>query len=183
MEDFQIVDLYWQRNENAIRESDVKYGKLLCRVSYSLVSSDEDAEECVNDTYLAAWNKMPTDRPVYLGSYLTKIVRNISISRFRSKKSEKRGGAAEILEELSECIADRESVESQYMNRLLAQSLNRFVASLDEEKRAIFIRRYYYSQSIADISDELRISESKIKAILFRLRASLKNTLEREELL
>ena len=77
MEDFQIVDLYWERNENAIRESEIKYGKLLCRVSYSLVSSDEDAKECVNDTYLAAWNKMPSDRPIYLGSYLTKIVRNI----------------------------------------------------------------------------------------------------------
>lgn len=183
MEDFQIVDLFWERNENAIRESEIKYGKLLCRVSFSLVSSEEDAKECVNDTYLAAWNKMPSDRPIYLGAYLTKIVRNISISRFRSKKSEKRGGATDILSELSECIPDRESVEGHYANKLLADELNRFVASLDEEKRAIFIRRYYYSQSISQISDEMRVGESKIKVILFRLRASLKTVLEREGLL
>ena len=183
MEDFQIVDLYWERNENAIRESDVKYGKLLCRVSYSLLSSDEDAEECVNDTYLAAWNSMPSDRPIYLGAYLTKIVRNVSISRFRSKKSEKRGGNTDMLEELSDCIPDRDSVDSQYENGRLAKALNDFTASLDDEKRAIFIRRYYYSQSVGQISKEMRIGESKIKITLFRIRSSLKNMLEREELL
>ena len=110
-------------------------------------------------------------------------MRNISISRFRSKKSEKRGGASDILLELSECIPDSESVEAHYSNKMLADELNRFVASLDEEKRAIFIRRYYYSQSVSQISEEMRISETKIKSILFRLRSSLKNVLEREGLL
>ena len=104
MEDHKIVDLYWQRSENAIKETSTKYGRMLDGISYSLLSSREDAEECVNDTYLEAWNKMPDDRPAYLGAYLSRIVRCISIDRFRASHRQKRGEAVELTDELADCI-------------------------------------------------------------------------------
>jgi len=183
MEDRQIVDLYWQRNELAISETERKYGVMLKGVSYSLLSSREDAEECVNDTYLAAWNRMPDDRPAFLGAFLTRIVRNISVSRYRRLTREKRGGEGSIIEELTECIPDGDTLESQFDNAYLKETLNRFLMMQTEEKRAVFIRRYFWSQDIATISAQTRLSEGKIKSMLFRMRESLKAILEREGLL
>ena len=183
MEDYQIVELYWQRSENAISETDRKYGRVLKRTSYSLLSSNEDAEECVNDTYLAAWNRMPDERPVYLGAFLTKIIRNISVSRYRSKHREKRGGVENLTEELLECIPDKSSIETDLDNDRLKDALNNFIISQSEEKRAIFIRRYFWSEDISDIALAIGISESKVKTTLFRMRIALRDILEREELL
>lgn len=183
MEDYQIVELYWQRSENAINETDRKYGRVLKRTSYSLLSSNEDAEECVNDTYLAAWNRMPDERPTYLGAFLTKIIRNISVSRYRSKHREKRGGVGNLTEELLECIPDKSSIETDFDNDRLKDALNNFMISQSEEKRAIFIRRYFWSEDISDIALAIGISESKVKTTLFRMRIALRDILEREELL
>ena len=183
MEDHQIVDLYWSRSENAISETDRKYGRMLNSISFSLLSSPLDAEECLNDTYVAAWNSMPNDRPSFLGAYLSKIIRRISVSRFRSMHAEKRGGACELVEELSECIPDESDVVLDYENGRLANALNRFLASLDERKRAVFVRRYFYSQSIDQIAFEMRIKSGSIKSILSRSRDSLKKMLEEEKLL
>ncbi len=183
MEDFKIVDLFWARQERAIAETQQKYGKLLFSLSYSVLSSREDAEECVNDTYLDAWAAMPTARPVYLGAFLSKITRRISIDRFRSIHREKRGGYAELTEELTECIPSPDNVESDYENGRLADALNRFLASLPLEKRVMFIRRYFYSQPIATIAFDMRLSESKVKVSLHRTREALRNLLESEELL
>lgn len=183
MEDYRIVDLYWARNETAIQETETKYGRMLGNTSYSLLSSREDAQECVNDTYIAAWNRMPQERPVYLGAYLTRIVRNISIGRFRSAHREKRGGSPELIEELTECIPDNDSIDSQLENQRLAETVRRFVASLAEEKRAVFVRRYFWSQDISQIALETRLGESKVKTMLYRLRISLRELLEREKLL
>ena len=183
MEDFEIVDLYWAREEAAIRESDRKYGRMLSSLSFSLLSSHEDAEECVNDTYLAAWNAMPTERPSYLGAFLSRITRNLSIDRYRATHREKRGGMENLLQELTECVPDDNSVEREYENGRLADALNAFLASLEVEKRAMFLRRYFYSQSITEIALSLGISESKVKVTLHRVRERLRHELEKEALL
>lgn len=182
MEDYRIVDLYWARNETAITESDLKYGKMLKSLSYSLLSSREDAEECVNDTYLGAWNAMPTARPEFLGAFLSKITRRLSIDRWRHDHREKRGGIA-ALEELNDCIPSESSVETEYENGRLARFLDSFLASLPQEKRVIFLRRYYFSQPLSLIARELGMSEAKIKTVLFRMREALRKELEEAGLL
>ena len=180
MEDYQIVDLYWARSEHAIRETDEKYGRLLQSISYSLLSSREDAEECVNDTYMEAWQRMPEDRPIYLGAYLSKIIRCLSVDRFRATHRQKRGGMGQILEELTECIPGGESPQEAYENCELARVINGFLEELDEEKRRMFVRRYFYSDSVDAIANRMKVSVSKVKTTLFRLRGELKRRLEEE---
>ena len=182
MEDYRIVDLYWARNETAITESDRKYGGMLKSLSYSLLSSREDAEECVNDTYLDAWNAMPTARPEFLGAFLSKITRRISIDRWRREHREKRGGIAAV-EELNDCIPSESTVEGEYQNGVLAEAIYAFLASLPKEKRVIFLRRYFFSQPLSTIARELGMSEGKVKTVLFRLRERLRERLEAEKLL
>ena len=183
MEDFKIVDLYWERSERAISETRTKYERMLSGISYSLLRSDEDAEECVNDTYLSAWNSMPSDRPIYLGAYLSKIIRALSIDKFRSKHSKRRGGFEELCEELDECIPDPSSIQAQYENGQLARAINRFIAELPEEKRVIFIRRYFYSDSVEQIAKRMGFTSSKVKTSLFRMREELRQILEKEDML
>ena len=183
MEDYQIVDLYWARKEKAIAETDKKYGKMLHSLSYSLLSSHEDAEECVNDTYLGAWNTMPDARPMYLGSFLSKITRRLSIDRWRREHRAKRGGVAAVVEELSECIPDDNTPAAEYQRGLLRGELNFFLGTLTEEKRAIFVRRYLYAQPVGVIAKEMGIGEAKVKVVLHRLREQLKERLEACDLL
>ena len=183
MEDYQIVDLYWERKERAIAETQVKYGKMLHSLSYSLLYSHEDAEECVNDTYLGAWNAMPDARPMYLGPFLSKITRRLSIDRWRHEHREKRGGAASLTEELTDCIPDSDTPAEEYQRGLLRGELNAFLRTLPEEKRAIFVRRYFYAQPVGIIARELGIGEGKVKVVLHRLREQLKVRLEACDLL
>ena len=183
MEDYKIVDLYWARKEKAITESDKKYGKMLHSLSYSLLSSHEDAEECVNDTYLGAWNTMPDARPMYLGSFLSKITRRLSIDRWRHEHREKRGGVACVIEELAECIPDENTPAAEYQRGLLRGELNAFLCALTEEKRAVFVRRYFYAQPVNIIARETGVSEAKVKVTLHRLREQLKLRLEACDLL
>lgn len=180
MEDFKIVDLYWERSERAISETRTKYEKMLSGISYSLLKSREDAEECVNDTYLSAWNQMPSDRPTYLGAYLSKIIRALSIDKFRSRHSKRRGGFDELCAELDECISSGVSIEEQYDNEQLVRIINRFLESLSEERRVIFVRRYFHSDTVEQIAERMRISRSKVKTSLFRMREELKQILEKE---
>ena len=179
MEDYMIVELYWKRAENAISETKLKYERMLTGISLSLSSTREDAEECVSDTYLAAWNAMPSDRPTYLGAYLSKIVRRISIDRLRSKYAQKRGGRSNA-EELYDALPSLSDVESEYDEKLTADSISRYVASLDEEKRYMFVRRYFYSDAIETIALSLGVSTSKVKTTLYRTRTGLRRHLERE---
>ena len=183
MEDYQRVDLYWKRSESAIGETERKYGRMLRSISFSLLSSAEDAEECTNDTYMAAWNSMPEARPVYLGAFLSKIIRRISVSRYRKEHTAKRGGFEGIVEELSECIPDSSSVSQEYENGRLSEALNRFISDLDTKKRVIFVRRYFYSEPIEKIAYALGMKVGTVKSILSRTRQSLKAMLEEEELL
>ena len=183
MDDGKIVDLYWARNEKAITESQRKYGRMLSSLSYSLLSSHEDAEECVNDTYLDAWNAMPEARPEFLGAFLSKITRRISIDRFRAKHRERRGGMNEILSELDECIPSEDGVEREYESRLLRDEINDFLYSQPKEKRAMFVLRYFYSKSVSEIARQISVGESKVKTTLFRMRKELQERLEEKELL
>ena len=182
MEDKRIVDLYWDRSESAISETQTKYGRLLYSLSFSLLSSREDAEECVNDTYIAAWNSMPDERPEYLGAFLCKIDRRISINKYNSLHRQKRGGASLIIEELSDCIPSEDPYDA-YENERLKTTLNRFLGELPAEKRVAFVKRYFYSKPIRDISYEMKISEGKLKTMLFRIREQLYSLLEKEGLL
>ncbi len=188
MDDRSIVELYWQRSPYATSETDCKYGRMLKSLSYRLLKDIRDSEECVNDTYLSAWNSMPSDRPTYLGAYLSKITRNFSLSRLRKENAAKRGGIYSTVEaltdELTECIPSSDgNVEAMFENGRLKNALNSFISSLPTEKRVIFIRRYFYSDEISDIAKRVGIGESKVKTTLFRLRAELRSILEREELL
>ena len=183
MEDYKIVDLYWERSERAISETKLKYERMLSGISYSLLGSSEDFEECVNDTYLSAWNQMPTDRPIYLGAYLSKIIRALSINRFRSQHRKKRGGFENLCEELDECIPDNCSIEEQYNNGRMTELIDRFLESLSEEKRVIFVRRYFYSDSVEQIAKRMRMSVSNVKTSLHRMRESLRDILEKEAML
>ncbi len=186
MEDDQIVDRYWARDESAIEETDRKYGRLLRSLSFSVLSSHEDAEECTNDTYLEAWNAMPEQRPTYLGAFLSKIVRRISIDRFRHDHRQKRGGSGPdtLVEELTECIPDHaESPAEQWQAQCLQDAINRFLSELPEDRRALFINRYFYSTSIAELAGLSGLTEANVKVILHRLRGRLKIILEKEGLL
>ena len=178
MEDKKIVDMYWARNEEAITQTSVKYGGMMHATSKSIVGSHEDAEECVNDAYLAAWNSMPENRPTYLGGYMARIIRNISLNRYDRNHAAKRQGVQVVFEELEGCLTDYNTPEEEYEQGCLRETLNSFLESLDEQKRVIFLRRYFYTDSIAEIAQRMQMSEGKIKSILFRLRGQLAETLK-----
>lgn len=182
MEDSRIVELYWQRDERAIAESDASYGRMLTNLSNSILHSMSDAEECVNDTYLSAWNAMPTDRPDYLGAYLSKIARNHSINRYRYLHAEKRCGSGDLpFDELADCLSSEDDSPFQVLqNQRLREVLNDFLAGLDEEKRIVFVRRYFYCDRVSDLSRLTGYGEEKLKSMLLRMRKALAARLEKE---
>ena len=182
MEDGRIIDLYWARREEAITETDRKYGSYCRSISFRILNDKEDSEECVNDTWMRAWDTMPPKRPEYLSAFLAKIARNLSISKYRMNHAQKRGsGETELLLlELEECLPSGKSVEEEIEGRETAAAINRFLAELDAESRRIFVRRYFYADAVKEIAECMGISESKVKSQLFRLRGRLKKHLERE---
>lgn len=177
MDDCTIVALYWARDERAIAETDAKYGRMLTRLAARILRSDYDGEEVLNDAYLAAWGSMPENRPDYLGGYMAKLTRNISLNRLERAAAQKRGGDT-ILCELSDAIPDDSDPVRDYENEQLRIVLDRFLAALDLEKRIVFVKRYFFSESLAEIREETGLSESKIKSILHRLRKKLREALE-----
>ena len=183
MQDKQIVDLYWARCEDAIRQTEIKYGKMLYSVSFSLTNSSRDSEECVNDTYLQAWKRMPTDRPDMLGAYLTKIIRALSVDRVRRETAEKRGGAGAVSEELSELIPSDFSMDEHIDNEALKQALDGFIKSLDKQKRVVFVKRYFFCLDIETICAQTGLGKSAVKTMLMRMREKLGNKLREEGLL
>ena len=183
MQDSQIVELYWQRSEDALRQTEIKYGKMLFSVSFDLTHSRQDSEECVNDTYLKAWNSMPTDKPDMLGAYLTKIIRAFSIDRYRRERAEKRGGIGAATEELTELIPSDFSFDGYIDNELLKDVFEKFLSGLDKEKRVIFVKRYYFCLDIDTISKQTGLGVSAVKTALFRMRNKLGEELKRQGLL
>ncbi len=178
MEDSQIIELYWQRCESAIAETSRKYGKLCRHIALNIVGNFSDAEECENDTYIAAWNAIPPTRPNILSAFLSKISRNIALNRYEYNKAQKRNNEFDlVLSELEECIADKNTVEKVYEDGEVAGMLDEFLAGLNQEKRVIFVRRYWYSDTVKDIAGRMQISESKVKTVLFRTRKELQKYL------
>ena len=182
VDDDRIVDLYWERSESAIDESSKKYSRYCHSIAYGILHNNEDSEECVNDTYLRAWNAMPPKRPNCLATFLGKITRNLSLDKYRGYTASKRGhGQVEVaLSELEEVVPSSGSVEDEIIGSELAETLNVFLESLPKQKRIIFVRRYWYLISIKSIADDLGESESQVKSSLFRTRNELKLYLEAE---
>ena len=185
MDDGQILDLYWERSEDAISETDRKYGRYCYSIANNILSCPEDAEECVSDTYVAAWRAIPPKRPSVLATFLGKITRRLSIDRWRAGNRLKRGGGEVnlALDELSDFVAGHETVDSAMERKQIVVILNRFLESLPEIDRNIFLCRYWYFDPISKIGGYYGFSDSKVTSILFRLRKKLRAMLEKEELL
>ncbi len=178
----QIIDLYYCRSEKAILETSKKYGNYCFSVAFHILHNNEDSEECVNDTYLRAWNSIPPECPANLSVYLGKITRNLALNIFEKNNAKKRGGSQVplALDELSTCIPDYNSLERTVDNHTLTVILNSFLATLPADKRQIFMCRYWNLCSIKEIATMYHMSESKVKMVLFRTRISLKAHLEKE---
>ncbi len=181
MEDSKIIALFFERSEQAIEELDRKYGSAVKRTAASILGDRLDVEECVNDTWLRVWDSIPPHAPDPLAAYVCRIARNLAVNRFHAKHAEKRGGGYDlILDEMEECIPSGVSVETEYDAKELSAALNRFLAALKPEDRFLFVRRYWYADSVADLAAMLGGSANRISVRLFRLRSKLRNTLVKE---
>ena len=177
-DDEKIIDMFFERSEQGIRELDMKYGKICHNLSYNIVNNRQDAEECVNDAYLGAWNAIPPVRPNPLLAYIVKIVRNISLKIYWRKEAAKRSGHYKIaLEEIEGCIADRKTVEDEIEARELARIIEGFLETLPLENRVIFMRRYWFAASYKDIAGFTGLSEKNISVRLTRIREKMKQYL------
>ena len=183
MTDSQIIALFWERSEDAIRETDAVYGRKLFAVSDKILHSRQDAEESVSDTYMTAWETIPPQRPNYFYAYLAKICRNFSLRRLQWNSAAKRNAVCVTLtRELEECIPDR-SLEFKMKGEEIGRALNQFLESLSQENRLIFMRRYWYADSIEEIAARYQITQSKIKTQLHRTRKKLQQYLMKEGIL
>ena len=182
IDDEKIIEMLFERSEQAIRELDIKYGKICHNLSYNIVNNRQDAEECVNDAYLGAWNAIPPVRPNPLLSYIVKIVRNISLKIYWRKEAAKRSGHYTVaLEEIEGYIADQKTVEDEIEARELARIIGEFLDTLTLENRVIFMRRYWFADSYKDIAEFMGLSEKNISVRLTRIREKMKQYLiERE---
>ena len=182
MEDELIVDLYWNRDEDAIGKTQEKYDRYLTKIAYNILANVEDSRESVNDTYLAAWDSMPPHRPAVLSTYLGKLTRRISIDCFRGRTRAKRAPSqyAMSLEELGECVSGGNTTEEIVNVKLLADAIGMFLRLQSDEARNLFIGRYYYLDSLKEAAAYCGMSENKAKSLLFRTRIALKEYLEKE---
>lgn len=182
MQDEEIVELYWQREEGAIRETEKKYGRYLTKIAYNVLSDWEDSRESVNDTYLKAWNSIPPLKPSFLSGYLGKITRQIAIDIYRKKNCAKRGKSeyALSLSELDDCLSAGNTTQQDVDLHILSQSIQDYLRTLPVEIRDLFIGRYYYADSIAKVASYYNMSEAKVKSILYRTRLKLREHLEKE---
>ena len=180
MTDSQIIALFWERNEDAIQETDAAYGRKLYAISDKILRSTQDAEESVSDTYMRAWETIPPQKPNYFFAYLAKICRNFSLSKLQWNSAAKRNAeVVSLTQEMEQCIPDR-SHERRLEGEEIGQVLNRFLDSISLESRLIFMRRYWYTDSIAEIAARYNISQSKVKIQLHRTRNKLQLFLESE---
>lgn len=179
MEDQDIVRMYWERNERAITETSAKYGRYCTSIAMNILKNHEDAEECVNDTYLNAWNSIPPHKPSVLSAFLGKIVRNLSFNKYKHIHSEKRGGyeIPVILDELSDIVSNEETALDSAIRHEMMKAINDFIGTLSQEKRYIFIRRYWYSDCIKAIADQCGRTENAVSVELNRMRNKLRDDL------
>ncbi|MCM1055485.1 MAG: RNA polymerase sigma factor [Bacteroides sp.] len=179
MEDSKIIDLYFKRSEDAVRESQIKYGKQCDIIAYNVLRSREEAEECVNDTWFKAWNSIPPHMPNRLAVFLGRITRNLAIDRYRGNRREKRGGGeiSLCLDELAECVGYEETFPD---GATLKDALKQFLSEQPPRAKKIFMLRYWYIFSVKDIAERLKLSESAVKMSLYRTRTALRSFLENE---
>lgn len=182
MLDEQIIELYWQRNEVAIRETEQKYGPYLTKVACNVLADLEDSKECVNDTYMKAWNSMPPHKPNILSAYLSRITRQTAIDVLRKRESMKRQAShyAASMDELAECIPAGDTPEQVVELQLLAEAIAAYLRTLSPQARNTFVGRYYFMDSIGDIAGYYSMSKSKVESMLHRTRKGLKAYLEKE---
>ena len=186
MDDDTIIDLYWTRSESAIDETAKKYGHYCAAIANNIVQNNEDAEECVNTTYLKTWESIPPQRPAVFRSFLGKITRNLALNKYKGLRAKKRGGGEIdlILDELEECVqsnnSSNNSIEIECESDLIVKAINSCLLSLDGESRTVFVRRYWYADPITAIAIRFQMSESKVKSMLFRTRKRLRVYLENE---
>ena len=180
--DTAIIELYWQRNEDAIVATDEKYGKYLYTIAYNIIYNRLDCEECVNDTYLNTWNAIPPKRPTAFALFLSKIIRNLALGRFRSNHAAKRipSEMTVSLEELDDCLVCTKSVEEEYMLQEMKNILNQFLSTLSDRELYIFVWRYYHCDSVKHIAHLLSLSETTVRRELAAIRNSLKQLLVQE---
>ena len=182
MDDNSIIDLYFDRSEAAITETDAKYGRYCFHIAENILNNFEDSEESVNDTYLAAWRTIPPKRPNRLAVYLGKMTRNISLDRWKRRNAAKRGGGEVplALDELEECVTGMQSIETDYLQKEFAETVNSLLESLPETERKVFVCRYWYMDSVEEIAKRFDCSESKIASMLHRTRGKMRKMLEKE---
>ena len=184
MEDSKIISLFFERSEQAIEELDRKHGPAVKRTAANILKDRLDVEECVSDTYLRTWNSIPPQAPNPLASYVCRIAHNLAIDRYHTNTAEKRNGKYDlVLDEIEECIPSGMSVETELEAKELGASINRFLSSLSKEDRFLFVRRYWYADSVSDLAAMTHGSPNRISVRLFRLREKLRNTLMKEGLL
>ena len=184
MDDEKIIELFFNRSEQAIEEVDKKYGKTCHNISYNILHNKLDAEECVNDAYLGAWNVIPPARPNPLLTYLCKIVRNLSLKRYEFNTAIKRNSTYDVaMEELESCLSSPETIESEIALKELTHIIENFLDSLSTENRVIFLRRYWFSDTYSDIAARVGMTEKNVSVRLTRIRENLRNYLKEREVL
>lgn len=185
MDDREIVELYWQRDEDAVADTAEKYGGYCRAIALGILHSEEDAEECLNDVWAAAWNAMPPQRPDDLRAFLARITRNLALKRVRAMTAEKRGGGETMLalEELEEVVPDGKTLDEAVEERELGRKLDAFLATLNVAERRVFLCRYWYFDSVRDIAARFGYGESRVKMMCLRTRKKLLLYLQKEDLL
>lgn len=184
MADEQIIELYWTRQENAIQETDKKFGQFLFRIANNMLHDRQDSEECQNDTYLGAWNAIPPTRPAVLGAFLVQIMRRIAINRYREKTSKKRipSELTVALEDAQGTLYHGDSVEAAYEASEVGRLINDYVKTLPDRQRYIFIDRFYLSESVESIADDLKLSPATVYREIDKIKQGLKLHLERNDI-
>ncbi len=182
MDDSKIIELYFLRDQSAIKQTENKYGRYCYKIAFNILSNYEDSEECVNDTYLAAWDSIPPQKPQLLSAYLGKITRNLSLKKYRLKSAKRRGGGETelIFDELSDCIPSKGSILDALEAKELAICIDSFLRSLPKEERVLFLRRYWYFDSVYTLQKSFYLTAGQVKMRLLRIRKKLLLKLEKE---
>ncbi len=181
MDDASIIELYFKRNEQAIAETGIKYGKLCFKVADNMLNNIQDTEECVNDTYMTAWNTIPPTRPVRFSAFLCKITKNLALKKIEYNIASKRNKNMTLsIDELSDCVSDKNTPEDELLIKELSSEINRFLSQQKEREQIIFVKRYWFYESVSDIAKDFNLTEKNTSAILLRLRQKLKAHLIKE---
>lgn len=180
MKDSEIIELFWQRSEDAIHAAADAYGPMCRGIARNLLRNEEDAQECVNDTWHSLWNAIPPERPLRMKAFVARITRNLAMKRLRERNAAKRQAVTVSFEELSQCIPDGMAVEAALEGKELSRAIDGFLDTLCEENRNLFLRRYWFFDSVKELARSFRMSESNVKVTLYRIRKELKEYLEKE---